>query len=360
DYGCSRDFYSPSRAIGALALNRRLFFMGLAGAALGCTSGRSRRLNVYNWENYVASTTIPGFEREFNAQVRYATYGSAEEMLAKVMSGNSGWDVVFPSNSFVEPMRALGLLASLDHSRLPNLGNLDARFQSPEWDRSLEWCVPYMHSATGILYSRQVSRPPLAWADLWTDSYSRRVTMLDDSAEVFGACLKRLGCSVNSGDEGELKKARDLAIQQKPLLRAYLSEEVRDQVIAGDVLAAQMWAQVAQVAMDNSTNLAFSFPAEGFALYADNVSILRESKHKDLAYKFVDYLLQPKVAAAIAMEMRTATANAAARAILPEAQRNNTILYPTRQTLERGEWFKALPGPAQRLRDRYWTEIKSA
>ncbi len=333
--------------------------MGVAGAAVGCTSGRQRRLNVYNWENYVAKTTVPTFEREFNCRVRYATYGSAEEMLAKVMSGNSGWDVVFPSNSFVQPMEDLGLLAPLDHSRLSNLENLDQRFRSPEWDRNLDRCVPYMHSATGIIYSKTVSRPPLAWADLWTDSYSRRVTMLDDSAEVFGACLKRLHGSVNSGDPQQLRAARDLAVEQKPLLRAYLSEEVRDQLVAGDVLVAQMWAQVAQVAMDNSAHLAFSFPVEGFALYADNAAILRESKHRDLAYEFLNYLLEPKIAAEVAIEMLTATANAAARALLPPAQRNNTVLYPSAETLLRGEWFTALPGPAQRLRDRYWTEIKS-
>ncbi|MBV9502996.1 MAG: spermidine/putrescine ABC transporter substrate-binding protein [Acidobacteriaceae bacterium] len=341
-------------------MNRRIFLLSVGGGPLACTLGRERRLNVYNWENYVASSTIPNFEREFQCRVRYATYGSAEEILAKVMSGNSGWDVVFPSNSFVRPMRELALLERLDHQRLTNLDQLEARFRAPKWDPLLEWCVPYMHSATGILYSKSVSRTPLAWADLWTDSYQRRVTMLDDSAEVFGACLKRMGCSINSGDPAELKRARDMAVRQKPLLRAYLSEEVRDQVIAGDVLVAQMWAQVAQVAMDNAANLAFSFPTEGFALYADNCCILRESKHKDLAYEFLNYLLRPQVAAAIAMEMRTATANAGARQLLPEAQRRDIVLYPTAETLARGEWFEALPGRVQRIRDRYWTEIKAA
>lgn len=345
-------------------MKRRTFLAAAAGAGLicgtGCGSRGERRLNVYNWDNYVASNTISGFEREFRCRVRYATYGSAEEMLAKVMTGNSGWDVVFPSNSFVEPMRNLELLAPLEHARLSNLENLEARFRTPAWDVRLEWCVPYMFSATGILYSKTVSRPPLAWADLWSDAYKRRLTMLDDSAEVFAACLKRLGSSVNAGDAHQLKAARDLAVQQKPLLRAYLSEEVRDQVVAGDVLVAQMWAQVAQVAMDHSPNLAFAFPAEGFPLYADSCAILRESKRQDLAHDFLNYLLRPKVAAAIAGEMRTATANAAARALLPQAQRENQVLYPPAETLQRGEWFTALPIVAQRLRDRYWTEIKSA
>jgi spermidine/putrescine transport system substrate-binding protein len=184
--------------------------------------------------------------------------------------------------------------------------------------------------------------------------------MLDDPAEVLGACLKRLGDSVNSVDDGQLKAARDLAMKQKPLLRAYLNEEVRDQVVAGDVLVAQMWGQVAQVAIDNAPNLAFAFPAEGFPLYADNAVILRESKHQDLAYQFVDYLLRPEVAAKIAVEMRTATANGAARTLLPAAQRDNVVLYPSADVLARGEWFAALPGKAQQLRDRYWTEIKSS
>ncbi len=334
--------------------------MGVAGATLGCTAHGERRLNVYNWENYVAASTIPDFEREFHCRVRYATYGSAEEMLAKVMSGNSGWDVVFPSNSFIKPMRDLELLLPLDHSRIPNLSHLDSRFRSPEWDPQLRYCSPYMHSATGIVYQKSVLRRPQAWADLWTDSYRRRVTMMDDPAEIFGACLKRLGCSINSEDPTQLIKARDLAVQQKPLLRAYLSEEVRDQVVAGDVLAAQMWAQVAQVAMDNSTNLAFSFPAEGFALYADNLCILRESKHAELAHEFVNFILRPEVNVAICKEMRTATANAAARALLPAAQRDDEVLYPRADVLRRGEWFRSLSSTAQRLRDRYWTEIKSS
>ena len=341
-------------------MNRRIFLSGLAAAAASCTSGRLPRLNVYNWDNYVAGSTIPDFEKRFQCQVRYGVYASAEEMLAKVMSGNSGWDVVFPSNSFIQPMRELSLLRRLEHARMRNVINLEPRFRTPEWDPHLEWCVPYMHSGTGILYSKKLAVPPLAWADLWTTRYARRVTMLDDPAEVFAAALKRLGDSVNAGDPLLLKAARDLAIRQKPLLRAYLNEEVRDQVIAGDVLAAQMWAQVAQVAIDNSKDLAFAYPLEGYPLYADNACILRESRHVDLAYDFLNYLLEPQVAAEIASAITGATTNAAARALLPEGLRLNAVLFPSLETAARGEWFRALNPAAQRLRDRYWTEIKAS
>jgi spermidine/putrescine transport system substrate-binding protein len=341
-------------------MNRRVFLLGVAGVTAGCFRMGLPRLNVYNWESYVAANTISNFENEFHCRVRYATYSSAEEMLAKVMSGNSGWDVVFPSNSFIQPMRELALLLPLDHAKLPNLGNLDPLFQSPEWDPHLAVSIPYMHSGTGILYSSEADPAPLSWSALWTNSYNRRVTMLDDPAEVFGACLKREKHSINSGDPAELKASRDLAEKQKPLLRAYLNEEVKDQVVAGDVLVAQMWGQVAAQAMENAPKLRFAYPSEGFALYADNCAILRESDHADLAHKFLNYLLRPPVAAAIATELRAGTTNAAARALLSPALRENPILFPAPEVMAKGEWFRPLPQAAQRLRDRYWTEIKSS
>jgi spermidine/putrescine transport system substrate-binding protein len=340
-------------------MNRRVFLLGLASAASSCIRGESRRLNVYNWSDYTARDTIPNFEREFGVRVRYGTYEVAEEMLAKAMTGNSGWDVVFPSNSYVGPMRDMSLLATLNHQLLPNLRNLDARFQSPPWDPGLQWSTPYMHGATGIVYSTK-AQSPKAWRDLWTNQYQGRMTMLDDSAEVLGACLKRLGNSVNSTVPAQLEDAKRLAVEQKPLLRAYLNAEVRDQLIAGDVLAAQSWSVTAQQAIDQSDHLAFVYPAEGFPLYCDNAVILRESRRKELAHTFLNYLLRPDVASKIAVEMRTATVNGPARLLLPARDRENTTLYPRADTLARGEWFTAMPASAQRLRDRLWTEVKSS
>lgn len=339
-------------------MNRRLFLLGVAGAA-GCYRERARRLNVYNWSDYIAHDAIRNFELEFNAQVRYATYESAEEMLAKALTGNSGWDVVFPSNSYVQPMREMGLLTRLEPHKLPNISNLDQRFQSPPWDPALQWSIPYMHGATGIVYSKRAF-PASAWADLWTDHYQGRMTMLDDPAEVFGTCLKRLGKSVNATATTDLEAAKRLAVQQKPLLRAYINAEVRDQLIAGDVLAAQSWSVTAQQAIDQAEHLAFAYPAEGFPLYCDAAAILRESRHLELAFDFLNYLLRPNVAAATALEMRTATVNAAARNLLPDRDRKNLTLYPNDEILTRGEWFAAMPAGAQRTRDRLWTEVKSA
>jgi len=340
-------------------VNRRVFLMGVAGMA-GCMRDRRPRLNVYNWSNYVAPDTISNFEREFQVRVRYATYESNEEMLAKVLGGNSGWDVVFPTHNRIAPMQQYGLLAPLDHARLPNLTNLEPRFQAAPWDPRLEYCVPYMWGATGIAYNQSVSPPPLAWADLWDVRLKGRMTMLDDPEEVIGACLLKLRLSYNSSSVASLRRAEHEAIVQKPLLRAYLNAEYRDQMVAGDILVAHSWATTAQQAIDAAPQLAFAYPSEGFPLYCDNAVILRESRRTELAHEFINYLLRAPVAAAIVEASRTATANAAAQALLPEALRRNTTLFPAPETLARGEWIATMPAATQELRDRMWTEIKSA
>ena len=114
-------------------MKRRAVLLGLSGLA-GCRRDRRPRLNVLNWSDYVRRDTISNFEAEFGVRVRYSTYESAEEMLAKVFSGNSGWDIVFPPNYFVHPMVDNGLLAPLDHRRLPNLHNVGPVFRHPPWD----------------------------------------------------------------------------------------------------------------------------------------------------------------------------------------------------------------------------------
>src|SRR5262249_46580022 len=133
-------------------------------------------------------------------------------MLAKVLTGNSGWDVVFPTHSRIGPMNAYGLLAPLQHEWLPNLENLAPQFTAPSWDSQLRWSVPYMWSGTGIVYSRSIGRPPVRWADLWEPRLKSRLTMLDDPEDLLGACLKKLGLSFNATAPDELRQAEGEAL----------------------------------------------------------------------------------------------------------------------------------------------------
>lgn len=340
-------------------MNRRVFLLGVPGMA-GCFQAGGARLNVLNWSEYVAPETIPGFEREFGVRVRYGVYESAEEMLARTMSGNSGWDVVFPTNYFVEPMVSMELLAELDHTRLRHLELLEDRFRRPVWDAPLRYGIPYMWGASGILYQASLDPAPTAWADLWSPRLQGRLTMLDDPAEVIGAALQKLGYRLNSADPAQLEQARREALAQKPLLRAYGNEVVRDQLVAGELAAAQAWKSTAMRAMEAAPGkLRFAYPREGYAVYADNIAILRESRRYELAHAFLDYLTRPEVAARVAEVKLESTVNREARRRLPAPIRDSPVLYPDEATLARGEWFQPLTAPAQRLRDRIWTEIKS-
>jgi spermidine/putrescine transport system substrate-binding protein len=342
-------------------VKRRHFLFGaLATGTSACRRDHRPRLNVYNWSAYVAPGTIPDFEKEFGVRVRYVTYESNEEMLAQVITGNSGWDIVFPTHNRVPPMSAMGLLAPLDRSRLKNLSNLDSQFQSPSWDRELQWCMPYMWFGTGIAFNRSVAPPPRSWADLWSPRFKGRLTMLDDPEDVIGASLKRIGLPFGSTDPDEISRAEHELFQQKPLVRAYLNAEVRDQLVSGDVLVAQLWSTTAAQALDVAPSLDFVFPSEGFPLYCDCAVILRESRRRELAHEFLNYLLRPPVSAAIAQTTLTATANAAGQALLPEKLRNSAALYPPPDVMQRGELPGTLPPAAQRLRDRIWTEVKAA
>jgi spermidine/putrescine transport system substrate-binding protein len=327
-------------------VKRRAFLGAASGAMLACD--RRPRLNVYNWSSYIAPETVPNFERESGARVRYSVYESNEEMLAKVITGNSGWDVVFPTHSRIGPMRANGLLKPLDHKRLPNLKYLSPDFQAPAWDTGLQWSVPYMWNATGIAYRKKLGIA--RWSDLWRGDLIGRITMLDDSEDVIGACLQKLGMPFNATDQKQLEAAKQEAVRQKRLVRAYINAEVKDQLVAGDVIAAQLWSTTASQAMSASAEISFAYPEEGYPLYADNAVILGRS---DLAHEFINYLLRPAVAAANAKAAETATCNAT-------GDRTNKVLYPPKDVLARGTWPVALPRETQRFRDRIWTEIKSA
>ena len=225
----------------------------------------------------------------------------------------------------------------------------------------LRYTVPYMHGPIGICYQRTLKPQPTQWADMWNPALAGKITMLDGPSDVLGVSLLMLGHSFNSGDPEQLRAAQQKAVQQKPFVRAYLNAEVRDQLVAGDVWAGQVWSVTAAQAIAAAPNkLNYVLPAEGFPRYADTVAILRESSRQEAAHQFLNYLLRGQVAADIVATTRTSTANARAYALLPESAKQNPVLYPPAAELARGEWFTPQTPAAQRLRDRLWTEIKSA
>jgi spermidine/putrescine transport system substrate-binding protein len=218
-----------------------------------------------------------------------------------------------------------------------------------------------MWTTSGIGYNRaKYPIEPTSWSDLWRPETKGKMTMLDDIDDVFGAALAKLGFDYNSAKADELRQAQRELIAQKPLVRAYISTEARDQMVAGDVLIAETFATTAQLAIDGNADLSYVLPKEPYAAYCDCAVILNESKRVELAHEFLNFILRPDVSAEIAQTIRTATPNEKAFGLLPEATQKSKTLYPDAQTLERAEWPLTLPPEIVRLRDRLWTEAKAA
>ena len=198
------------------------------------------------------------------------------------MSGNSGWDVVFPTNYYIRPMREYGLLAELDHDAPHPISTISIRSSAIRNGTPIcAGACPTCGTPPASSPTRRSDRCRERWADLWEARWQGKITMLDDP----GRRVRRLPEKARPFDQhGEARRncapRSGKRSAQKHLLRAYLNAEVRDQLVAGDVWAAQLWSTTAQQAIDAAPHLDFVYPAEGFAIYPDNAVILRESRHQ--------------------------------------------------------------------------------
>jgi spermidine/putrescine-binding protein len=331
------------------------------GEGAAASAELEKELNVYNWSDYIAKETIPNFEKEFGVKVIYDVYENNEEMLAKIQAGATGYDIVVPTDYMVTIMQAQGMLAELDHAAIPNLKNLDPLFVSPPYDPGNKHSVAYQWGTTGYAYrGDKITGGTDSWALLFTDAKLKgQITMLDDSREAINAALKFQGHSLNTTDEAALQDAKKILIDQKKLLKAYISAPVKASLISGDVWAAQLWSGDTFQAQAENDQIQYTIPKEGCTLWTDNLCVLSTAPHKRAAMAFMDYVLRPDVGAAISNFVAYGTPNAAAMPLIDEEARTNPAVYPPTEVLSRLEFNKDL-GEATRVWDQIWTEIKAA
>lgn len=351
-------------------MRRRTLLGAAALAALpGCRSKAPRtgddpaaplgdiesRLAIYNWSDYIAPGTVPGFEREFGARVSYDTYESNEELLAKLQAGAAGYDLVVPSSYLLPALRASGLIAPLRAAFLTNAANIAPIFRNPPYDPAAAFTVPWQWGVTGIAWRQDlVAAPPTGWGVFLDPRWKNRMTMMDDGREVLGAMLKLRGRPLNDADAASLATAQADAIRAKANLRAYKSATVKADLLAGDVWIAQMWnGDAAQAAAENP-RIGFMVPAEGSAIWTDAFVMLKHAPHPRAAHEFLNYALRGDVAAAVADATGYGSPNAAALAL-----QRRPVAFPTEAEMSRLEYFADLGAATERW-DRAWTEIKSA
>jgi spermidine/putrescine transport system substrate-binding protein len=311
-----------------------------------------KELSIYNWSDYIAEDTVPNFEREFGIKVTYTTYESNEELVARLQSGISGYDLVVPSGYIIPVLTAGGLIAPLSRQYLTNWENLSPIFLGLPSDPGNRYGVPWQWGTTGIAYrTDRVDPPPDSWAVFHNQDLRLRMTMMDESREVIGAFLRYRGHSLNSVIPGELAQARADAIQARPNLRGYKSAPAKADLIAGDVWVAQLWNGDTTQARTQQPNLGYVLPKEGCTIWSDSLVVPASAPHKRAAHEFMNYILRPDVASAISDFTGYGSPNAKAVLRAP-------VPYPSPEELSRLEYQSDLGANGQ-LWEQIWTEIRS-
>ena len=332
-----------------------LVFVGLV---VGCGQDRQQQLTVFTWESYISDEIKSGFEKLSGARVVVEIFASNEDLLTKIQLGASGYDIIMPSDYMVDIMVKENLLAELDRANIPNFSNIGSQFKGKYFDPDNRYSVPYTWGTAGIAYdSAVVKETPESWELLWDEKYARRISMLDDQRETIGVALKRLGHSVNTTNVEELNAAKQLLLEQKPLVKQYKSE-AEEILSSGDVDIAHCWSGDAFRAAEKRATLKYAIPNEGTTQFIDTICIPKATKNKALAEQFINYLLQPEINAKITEFTKYGTCVPDARNHVSPSLRDHAGIYPAEEVMARFESLIDL-GDFTPNYDRIWTEVKA-
>jgi spermidine/putrescine-binding protein len=319
---------------------------------------RPATLYYFTWSDYVDPESVVKFEKTRGVRVVVDTFSSNEELLAKIQTGMTGYDVVAPSDFMAGLMGRLGLLTELDLEKIPNVQHLEPHLQQLPFDPTHRFAIPYLWGTVGIGYNADVvTNSPTSWEALWDPQYSGRISMLNDEREVFGLALRALGYSLNSVDPQAIQEAKQKLIVQKPLVKAYTSEQFDQLLVAGEVVLAHAWGGPVARAMRERPSIRYAIPKEGGTIWTDCLAVLASSQNQALAMDFINYLLDEEVSLLTSQRLLFASANRHVRERLPAAIRDNPAVYPPAEVLSRMEWIEDVES-ATRYYDRAWIELK--
>ena len=326
-----------------------------------CAYAQDRILNVYAWTGEIPEFAVRQFEKETNIKVNFSTYENNEIMYAKLRASNTGgYDVIIPSSYFVDRMRKNNMLQKLDKTKLPNWKNLNPDFLHAVYDPESAYSVPHVWGLTGIFVNQQFYKQnsTAKWADLWEPRFQDQLMLLDDMREVFSMALLSLGYSANDTNPEHIKAAFLKLKELMKNVKVFSSDTLISIMIDEDATVGMAWNGDAYKASRENPNIKFIFPKEGFVIWVDNFVILDDAPHKDAAYQFINFMLRPDVAKAVALAIHFPIANLAAQKLLPADIRNNPIAYPSKEILKKGEFQVDLDPETIAIYEKYWEELK--
>jgi spermidine/putrescine transport system substrate-binding protein len=325
-------------------------------AIVASCGGGQNKLFLFNWIYYIPDDVITDFTKETGIEVVVDSYASNEEMYNKIVAGGSGYDLIVPSGDYVSIMIAEKLLEPIDKSKLKNFGNVDpAAIARIGFDVGNTHSVPYMMGAAGVSVNKtKVTGYEHSWSIFDKTDLKGRMTMLDDMREVLGAALKSLGYSVNDPNPAHLEEARIVVERWKPNLVKFDAESFAKSFASGEFWVVQGYAEnvFLEYPEDKRADVDFFFPKEGTPMYMDSLCILKGAKNVDAAYKFIDYILRPDIAARIADYLMIPSPNVPARALMK--------VTPNYQftDLAKGEFKEDLGQETLKLYNDVWRRIR--
>ncbi len=325
----------------------------------------STELNIFVWTEYFPQDMLDCFELVYGIKLNRDEYSNNEEMYAKISAGGASYDLVQPTDYIIGLMIRQELLQELDHSKLPNIGNLDAGWMNKDFDPGNKYTIPYLAGTDSIVVNTDaVTDPPQSWADLWKPEYAGRIVFLDDSRVVIGLTLLTLGYDPNTTDPAQLEEAKVKLAQLIPNIKVFDSDSPKTALIAGDVDLGLTWTGEAFIANQENPAIQFIYPKEGSILWQDNWAMLKDASHADAAYAWMNYLMQGDVFWLTIRDFQYINPNTAAleyaKANQPEvykAYADSPITNPPAEAIANGHGIKDV-GDATPLYDAIWVEVK--
>lgn len=318
---------------------------------------------VYNWGEYIDPVVLDMFEEETGITVVYEEFETNESMYPKVQAGAVAYDLVCPSDYMIQRMIENNLLAEINFDNIPNIKNIGKQYmeQSQGFDPENKYSVPYCWGTVGILYNKtMVDESVDSWSILWDEKYADQILMQNSVRDAFGIALKYCGYSLNSTDLDELEEAKELLLQQKPLVQAYVIDQVRDKMISNEAAIGVIYSGEAIYTQSENPDLEYVIPKEGSNVWIDSWVIPKNAQNKENAEAFINFLCRPDIAKMNFDYITYSTPNTAARDLIEDdAIRNSTIAFPDASELERCETFNYLGTKFDSIYNELWREIKS-
>jgi spermidine/putrescine transport system substrate-binding protein len=352
------------KGAGLAAVGISLFGLAACGdepAQKAGGTGEEAKLNFYNWDTYIGETTLDDFKAISGVNVSMSLFETNDELFAKMRAGNPGYDVIVPSNDFVERMVRAQMLDQLDHAQIPNFKNIGAAFTDVAYDPKRLFSMPYTWLALGIGYRKSKVKPaPDSWKVLFdSDAYKGRIALLSEAGDLFRLYAKYLGHSVNGIPADMLKVIEAGLIKQKANVKTFHSDNGQDLLVSGEVdLVLEYNGDIAQKMVEDD-DIDFIIPKEGSQLNADNLCIPKRAPHPRNAHAFINYLLDAEVGKKITETILYPTPNDAAKALMPESYRNNPVIFPSAAVLAKCE-YAAYDEKLQPLYEEAFTRIRAA